>query len=186
MSNLLNATIDNEKTYLLPICNLLPYNNSASPTVGGLRGSISGNNPIPTSGIVIPDYVKNLDIDYISFGTTPEVTTVLPPRLVCFYIVYNTGYSAGSSFPVIKSDGTQTDLVDPTEYRVELRVPVGELLPIDIRAIKRIDGCPTAVTGSFLAAPTNITLWKRFLISESTNKAFLGTTPLPSGPNAII
>lgn len=183
MSTYLDSLVNNEKTFILPICNLLPYNNSASPTVGGLRGSISGNNPIPTNGIPIPDYIKNMDIDYISFGTTVESTTVLSPRLVAFYIVYDTGYSVGSNFNVIKFDGTTTTLTDPTEYRVELRVPVGELLPIDIKAIKRIDGCPTAVTGSFLAAPTNITLWKRFLEKDLKNKSFIGTTPLPQGPN---
>ena len=62
MSTYLDSLVNNEKTFILPICNLLPYNNSASPTVGGLRGSISGNNPIPTNGIPIPDYIKNMDI----------------------------------------------------------------------------------------------------------------------------
>jgi hypothetical protein len=182
MSNYLTATVKNEYFYVLPVCNLLPYN---SGTTG--VGSITGNNSTLYSttalSITIPDYVKSLDTDYISFGANPGATTQLPSNVVVAQIVYDTGFA--SNFDVINSSGTSVTLNTSSEYIVEIRVPNGELLPIDIKNIKRIQTSSIGASSTWIAAPTNITLWKRFIKSDSTNKdTFVQDGKLPSGPNA--
>jgi hypothetical protein len=182
MSNYFNALVNNEFFYILPICNLLPYN---SLTTG--IGSITGNNTTLYStalNITIPDYVKNLDIDYISFGANPGSTTQLPSNVVVAQIVYDTG---SSNFNVINYSGTSVNLSTDSEYIVEIRVPNGELLPIDIKSIKRIQTSTSGASSTWIAAPTNITLWKRFIKSSSTNKdTFVIDGKLPSGPNVTV
>jgi hypothetical protein len=183
MSNYLNATVNNEYFYILPICNLLPYN---SLTTG--VGSITGNNTTLYSStalsITIPDYVKNLDIDYISFGANPGSSTQLPSNVVVAQIVYDTG---SANFNVINSAGTSVNLTTDADYIVEIRVRNGELLPIDIKNIKRIQTSSAGASSTWIAAPTNITLWKRFIKSDATNKnTFVLDNKLPSGPNATV
>jgi hypothetical protein len=182
MSNYLNATVNNEYFYILPICNLLPYNSSTTGV-----GSITGNNTTlyntPLS-ITIPDYVKNLDIDYISFGANPGSSTQLPSNVVVAQIVYDTG---STNFNVINSAGTSVNLTTDADYIVEIRVRNGELLPIDIKNIKRIQTSSIGASSTWIAAPTNITLWKRFIKSDATNKnTFVLDNKLPSGPNATV
>lgn len=185
MSNYLSATVNNEFFYLLPICNLLPYNSTATTgTVGGITGNTSTLYNTTALSITIPDYVKKLDIDYISFGASPSSTTQLPSNVVVCQIVYDTN---SSNFNVINSSGTSVNLVTDSEYIVEIRVKNGELLPIDIKNIKRIQGSSSSASSSWIAAPTNITLWKRSIKSESTNKdTFVLDGKLPSGPNVTV
>jgi hypothetical protein len=181
MSNYLSATVKNEYFHILPICNLLPYNSSTSGV-----GSITGNNTTLYSStalsITIPDYIKDLDVDFISFGANPGSSTALPSNVVVCQIVYNTGFVSG--FSVINSAGTSVDLTTQSEYIVEIRVRNGELLPIDIKNIKRIQSSSIGASTTWIAAPTNITLWKRFLKSDSNNiTPFMVDNKLPSGPN---
>lgn len=180
MSNYLNATINNEYFYILPICNLLPYNSSNSG-VGGITGNNTTLYTQTPLSITIPDYIKNLDTDYISFGANPGSSTQLPSNVVVAQIVYNTG---STNFNVINSGGTSVDLLTAQDYIVEIRVRNGELLPIDIKNIKRIQTSTAGASSTWIAAPTNITLWKRFIKSDATNKnTFVVDNKLPSGPN---
>jgi hypothetical protein len=183
MSNYLNATVNNEYFYILPVCNLLPFNSSTSGV-----GSITGNNTTLYSStalsITIPDYVKELNTDYISFGANPGASTQLPSNVVVAQIVYETG---SNNFNVFNSAGTSVNLTTDSDYIVEIRVRNGELLPIDIKNIKRIQTSSIGASSTWIAAPTNITLWKRFIKSDSTNKnTFVLDGKLPSGPNATV
>lgn len=180
MSNYLSATVNNEYFYILPICNLLPYNSSTSGV-----GSITGNNTTLYSttalSITIPDYIKDLDVDYISFGANPGSSTSLPSNVVVCQIVYETG---SNNFNVINSSGTSVNLNNDSDYIVEIRVRNGELLPIDIKNIKRIQSSSIGASTTWIAAPTNITLWKRFIKSDATNKnTYMVDNKLPAGPN---
>lgn len=180
MSNYLSATVSNEYFYILPICNLLPYNSSTSGV-----GSITGNNTTLYSttalSITIPDYIKALDVDYISFGANPGSSTSLPSNIVVCQIVYETG---SNNFNVINSSGTSVNLNNDSDYIVEIRVRNGELLPIDIKNIKRIQSSSIGASTTWIAAPTNITLWKRFIKSDATNKnTYMVDNKLPAGPN---
>lgn len=185
MSNYLNATVNNEYFYILPICNLLPYNSTTTAnTVGGVIGNTTTLYNTTTLSITIPDYVKNLDTDYISFGANPASSTQLPSNIVVAQIVYDTG---SANFNVINSAGTSVNLTTDADYTVEIRVRNGELLPIDIKNIKRIQTSSAGASSTWIAAPTNITLWKRFIKSDATNKnTFVLDNKLPSGPNATV
>jgi hypothetical protein len=183
MSNYLNAVVNNEFFYLLPVCNLLPYNSNTSG-VGGISGNTSTLYNTTALSITIPDYIKSLDTDYISFGASPNTTTQLPSNVVVAQIVYDTG---SDNFNVKNYSGTTVNLSTDSEYIVEIRVKNGELLPIDIKSIKRIQTSTSGASSSWIAAPTNITLWKRFIKSSSTNKdTFVQDGKLPSGPNVTV
>lgn len=177
MSNYFSAVINNEYFYLLPICNLKPTSSS------DVLGNVSGTNPLATS-ITIPDYIKKLDTDYISFGSSPASNTQLPSLVTVCQIVYDTG---AGSFQVVNSAGSLVNLATPSEYIVEIRVPTCELLPIDIKSIKRIQASASSADTNRVAAPTNITLWKRFLKSDATNKnQYMVDGKLPVGPNPTV
>lgn len=182
MSDLFSASVNNEYFYILPICNLLPYNSGAS--TGGIVGNVAGTNPLSTA-ITIPDYIKNLDIDFISFGANPAGATVLPSQLCVVQIVYDT--NGDSDFQVKNSLGNSVSLFTDSDYIVEIRVRNGELLPIDIKNIKRIQASTSSASTNYLATPTNITLWKRFIKSSSTNKnTYMVDNKLPAGPNVTV
>ena len=91
MSNYLNAVVNNEFFYILPVCNLLPYNSNTSG-VGGISGNTNTLYSTTALSITIPDYVKNLDIDYISFGASPNTTTQLPSNVVVAEFNINSYY----------------------------------------------------------------------------------------------
>jgi hypothetical protein len=181
MSDLFSASVANEYFYILPICNLLPYNSGSS--TGGVVGNVAGTNPLSTT-ITIPDYIKNLEIDYISFGANPAGAAVLPSQLCVAQLVYSTG---DTDFKVYNSSDTLVSLSTASEYIVEIRVRNGELLPIDIKNITRIQASTSSASTNNLATPTNITLWKRFIKSASTNKnTYMVDNKLPAGPNATV
>ena len=182
MSDLFSASVNNEYFYILPICNLLPYNSGSS--TGGVVGNVAGTNPLSTT-ITIPDYIKNLEIDFISFGANPAGAAVLPSQLCVLQIVYDTGDNV--DFQVYNSANNLVSLSTDSEYIVEIRVRNGELLPIDIKNIKRIQASTSSASTNNLATPTNITLWKRFIKSASTNKnTYMVDNKLPAGPNATV
>ena len=161
----------------------MPQNSGS--TVGGIIGNTAGTNNFPSGGITIPDYIKNLNTDYISCGCTPALTTQLPSQLVVCQIVYDTGVPVGGNFDVINASGNTVSLVTDNEYMVEIRVRNGELLPLDIKSIKRIQVSTSSSDTNRLAYPTNITLWKRFIKSDSTNKnTFMVDGKLPIGGNS--
>lgn len=181
MSDLFSASVNNEYFYILPICNLLPYNSGAS--TGGVVGNVAGTNPLSTT-ITIPDYIKNLEIDFISFGSNPAGAAVLPSQLCVAQLVYSTG---DNDFKVYNSSGTLVSLSTASEYIVEIRVRNGELLPIDIKNITRIQASTSSASTNSLATPTNITLWKRFIKSSATNKnTYMVDNKLPAGPNVTV
>ena len=181
MSDLFSASVNNEYFYILPICNLLPYNSGSS--TGGVVGNVAGTNPLSTT-ITIPDYIKNLEIDFISFGANPAGAAVLPSQLCVAQLVYSTG---DNDFKVYNSSGTLVSLSTASEYIVEIRVRNGELLPIDIKNITRIQASTSSASTNNLATPTNITLWKRFIKSSATNKnTYMVDNKLPAGPNVTV
>ena len=183
MSNYFSAVVNNQFFYILPICNLMPQNSGS--TTGGIIGNVAGTNNFPTNGITIPDYIKALDTDYISFGATPASATALPSQLVVCQIVYDTGVPVGGNFSVINAAGNTVSLLNDNEYIVEIRVRNGELLPLDIKSIKRIQVSTSSSDTNRLAYPTNITLWKRFIKSDSTNKnTYMVDGKLPIGGNS--
>jgi hypothetical protein len=176
----IQAKVQNEYFYILPVCNLLPYVSTVN-VAGGVTGNSTTLYSTPLD-ITIPDYIKALDIDYISFGANPGSTTQLPSNVVVAQIVYDTG---SNNFNVINSAGTSVNLATDSEYRVEIRVINGELLPIDIKSIKKITTSGSGASSTWIAAPTNITLWKRFVRSGVENKnSFVQDGKLPLGPNA--
>lgn len=177
MSNYLSASINNEYFYVLPICNLKPSSSS------DVLGNTAGTNPLATS-ITIPDYIKNLNTDYISFGSSPSLTTQIPSIVTVCQIVYDTGVI---SFQAVNSSNELVNLQTPDEYIVEIRVPNGELMPIDIKSIKRIQASTSSADTNRIAAPTNITLWKKFIKSDATNKNdYIRDGKLPLGPNPTV
>lgn len=182
MSNYFSAVVNNQFFYVLPICNLMPQNSGSG--VGGVVGNVAATNNFPVGGITIPQYIKNLDTDYISFGANPAGNTVLPSQLVVCQIVYDTGIPVGGNFTVINAAGNTVSLASNNEYIVEIRVRNGELLPIDIKSIKRIQISTSSADTNRLAYPTNITLWKRFIKSDSTNlNNIMVSDKLPIGAN---
>jgi len=184
MSNYLSATVNNEFFYLLPICNLLPFNSLQAN--GGIIGNTTTLYSSNTLNITIPDYIKALDTDYISFGANPASSTSIPSNVVVAQIVYDTGVPVGGSFSVINSSGTSVSLTNDNEYIVEIRVRNGELLPIDLKNIKSIRSSTSSASSTWIAAPTNITLWKRFINKGSSNiTPFMVDNKLPAGPNPV-
>lgn len=184
MSNYLSATVNNEFFYLLPICNLLPFNSLQAN--GGIIGNTTTLYSSNTLNITIPDYIKALDTDYISFGANPAASTGIPSNVVVAQIVYDTGVPVGGSFSVINSSGTSVSLTNDNEYIVEIRVRNGELLPIDLKNIKSIRSSTSSASSTWIAAPTNITLWKRFINKGSSNiTPFMVDNKLPAGPNPV-
>jgi len=177
MSNYLSATVNNQFFYVLPICNLKPSSEF------DVLGNTAGTNPLATS-ITITNAIKDLNTDYISFGSSPSLTSQIPSIVTVCQIVYDTGVS---SFQAVNSLNQLVNLQSPDEYIVEIRVPSGELIPIDIKSIKRIQASSSAADTNRIAAPTNITLWKRFIKSDSTNKNdYIRDGKLPLGPNPTI
>ena len=95
MSNYLSALVNAEKFYILPVCNLsinpsvptedntteqtwiewITTGYSVSTTGGGNLGQYNNN----MNEIIIPDYIKNLDIDYISFSSNADNSAATGP-----------------------------------------------------------------------------------------------------------
>ena len=97
--------------------------------------------------------------------------------------------------PFILGDGTSVNLEEETKYVCQGKVKNGALLRVDLKNIYSFQDI-IITFGDFIPAPTsspdknnkchpyNITLWKKFLTSSSTNKnVFLKNNSLPAGCN---
>jgi hypothetical protein len=211
MSNYLNALVESEKFYILPVCNLTINPSSPSsedevwtewyPTgyaIGTTTGINQGQYNDNFDEIIIPDYIKNIGIDYISFSSTPSGAATTGGQDVNA-IVCNLVYEISNGLnPFILGDTTEVDLNEETKYYVQLKVKNGKLIRIDLTNLYSIrdiiitftDALPAPTESpdkNNKARPYNITLWKKFLTSSQTNKdLFIKNNSLPAGFNEYI
>jgi hypothetical protein len=198
MSDYLNALVQSEKFYILPVCNLpinptspvqgtdiseelwtdwVPSGYSVSTTGGG--NYTQYNNNMDT--IIIPDYIKNMGIDYISFSSNPTGDTTAGGQRISS-IVINIKYNIDNGLnPFITGDGSSVNFVEETKYICQMKIEIGALLRIDLKNVYSINDIIITET-DFIPAPTespdknnkchpySITLWKKFLTSSPTNK----------------
>jgi hypothetical protein len=217
MSDYLNALVESEKFYILPVCNLsinpsvpLEANDYLSDqefitewtTTGYAIGTTGGQNLGQYNDnfneIVIPNYIKQIGIDYISFSSTPSgaaTTAGQDVNEVVFNLVYEIKDGAN---PFIDGNGNSYNLTEEAKYYIQVKAENGKLIRIDFNNLYSIrDIIETFV--DFIPAPTespdknnkarpyNITLWKKFLNTSSTNKnIFVKTNSLPAGCNEYI
>jgi len=212
MSDFLNATVNNQFFYILPICNLICDNLGVALDNRFVdsepRGARSSTNSFQVfdqyndnfgfndSGIfTIPDYIKNLNPDYISFSVTTDGSVVTNLAHQSYSISLNIIYDLLNLNPFIDGKGTQYNFSIENEYRVNCKFTNGKLYPIDLKNVKsfrdiEITNTPSipAPTSSAdknnKARPYNITLWKKFITSSSLNKdSFVKQNSLPSSFN---
>lgn len=212
MSNYINALVNNQKFYILPICNL--PDNPSTPDVSdetwvewssrGFATATSTPNLLHQyndnfSAYIIPDYIKNLDIDFISFSVTPNSHVTNPLRNESYSLTCNLVYQLEDGInPFYDGVGTPFTFVDASLYRTQIKVPNGELMAIDFKSLYSIEDiyygeaetspAPTrSPDKNNKARPYNITLWKKFISSSSTNKSsFCVDDKLPAGLNAYL
>ena len=212
MSDYLNALVESEKFYILPVCNLPinPYSPveevdisdefwidwttsgySVSTTGGGNLSQYNNN----MNTIVIPDYIKNMGIDYISFSSNPTGDSTAGGQGISS-IVINLKYDINNGLnPFITGDGSSVNFVEETKYICQIKIENGALLRIDLKNVYSINDI-IITEQDFIPAPTdtpdknnkchpyNITLWKKFLVSSSTNKdIFIKDNSLPASCN---
>ena len=211
MGEYLNALVESEKFYILPICNLVinpfipseaypddefwiewnPVGYSVSTTTGGNLAQYNDN----MEEIIITDYIKNLDVDYISFSSNPNADTTSSGQRISS-VVFNIVYKLTDGInPFVTGEGTQIYFENEDEYICQCKVEVGALLKIDLKNIYSIRDIVITTT-DVVPAPTDtadknnkcrpygITLWKQFLTSSSNNKnIFLQSNLLPAGYN---
>jgi hypothetical protein len=212
MSDLLKAKIDNQKFYILPVCNIpdIPTapdvtdqtwiewtsrGYSTSTTTGGLSAQYNDN--IET--YIIPDYIKKLDIDYISFGVTANGSVANPLNNESYIITCNLIYELVNGInPFYDGIGSSFNFAEDNLYRTQIKVPNGKLIPIDLKSVYAIEDiayllnedlpAPTSSPDkNNKARPYNITLWKKFFKSTANNRfSFIADGKLPVGLNAYI
>jgi hypothetical protein len=212
MSDYLNALVDLEKFYILPVCNLsiepsVPndIDNTSdefwtewTPTGYNISTTSSGNYNQYNDNfeeIVIPDYIKQIGIDYISFSSTPSGAATTAGQDVN-EIVCNLVYEIKNGLnPFIDGAGNQYNLDEETKYYIQLKAENGKLIRIDFNNLYSIRDIIQTVV-DFQPAPTDspdknnkahpysITLWKKFFTSSTTNKdTFVKTNSLPASCN---
>jgi hypothetical protein len=171
MSNVFTASVNNQKQFILPVTNLLPQGGTVLANTGTAQS---------WTQIIIPDAIKNNNYDYISFSSTSSTAT--GDSSVCVVnIEYLLPSGMANTLSVLPS-GADIGLAGG-RYKVEIRPPNGMLLPIDIKSIHAIS--PPAAGYSTYAQVTNITLWKTFFTSETTNSStFIKDDLLYQGVNA--
>jgi hypothetical protein len=211
MSDYLNALVEAEKFYILPVCNLPinpapptedftseelwvdwnPTGYSISTTGGGNLNQYNDN----MEEIIIPDYIKKLNIDYISFSSNPSGAATAGGQDVNT-IVCNLVYEIQNGLnPFISGSGVEYTFSEETKYYNQIKVNNGQLLRVDLKNVYSIRDIIITLV-DFVPAPTespdknnkchpyNITLWKKFFISSSNNKnEFLKTNSLPASCN---
>jgi len=212
MSNYLNALVQSEKFYILPVCNLPinptspvkdtdisdelwtdwnPSGYSVSTTGVGNSGQYNDN----MNTILIPDYIKNMDIDYISFSSNPTNDTSAGGQRISS-IVINIKYNIDNGLnPFITGNGSSVNFVEETKYICQIKIENGALLRIDLKNIYSINDIIITVLDAIPAPtespdknnkchPYSITLWKKFLTSSPTNKdTFIKNNSLPASCN---
>lgn len=204
MSDVLSAAVNNEKFYILPVCNLpthfpLLLNDAQDAEARGFRigGGGQANNVNSTlnnlTTLVIPQYLKEQNIDYVSFSATAalEGTTNydISPTLVV-----NINYELVDGInPFINGNGISYTFQNEGYYSTQIKVKNGELISLDLKSIYSIqDIIQTVVSASSSAdrinkaVPYNITLWKKFIKSDNNNAlTFLQSGKLTVGYNLI-
>jgi hypothetical protein len=212
MSDLLLAKIDNQKFYILPVCNIpdrpsapdvtdetwvewASKGYSVSTTTAGLGTQYNDN----INTYIIRDYIKNLEIDYISFGVTASGSVSNPINNESYIITCNLIYELVDGInPFYDGTGSSFNFEQANLYRTQIKVPNGKLIPIDLKSLYAIEDIAYLETDD-LPAPTsspdknnkarpyNITLWKKFLKSDSNNRfSFIADGKLPVGLNEYI
>lgn len=149
MGEYLNALVEAEKFYILPICNLVinpfvpsedypddefwvewnPVGYGVSTTTGGNLAQYNDN----MEEIIITDYIKNLDVDYISFSSNPSADTTSSGQRISS-VVFNIVYKLTDGInPFVTGEGTQVYFENEDEYICQCKVEVGALLKIDLK-----------------------------------------------------
>jgi hypothetical protein len=203
MSDYLSALVRSEEFYILPVCNLPTHNQAIAdpsydaesrgfrPGGGGAANSLNSTlNNLNT--FIIPDYLKNLNIDYISFSNTCELSPLNYDQSPCLVVDIRYKLVDGVN-PFISGDGTSYNFPSISQdiYRTQIKVKNGELIKIDLKSLYSItDIVVTTVTQTSSAdrinkaIPYNITLWKKFLKSNDNNAlSFLISGSLCQGYN---
>jgi hypothetical protein len=221
MSDFLNATINNSLFYILPVCNFntdfyvtgLPDGQYRTTDARGANSStlttpqlfqyndnFGANRSLPldpnlitgNEGIVIPQYIKDLDIDFISFSVTTDGQTSTNLQHNSYSVTLTLIYDYYGSSPFISGDGTTKDFIADAEYHVDCKFANGVLYPIDLKNIKKFmdieitsqQTSPVPSTSADKvnkARPYNITFWKRFIKSDPNNRfSFLKQGALPN------
>jgi len=212
MSDLLKAKIDNQKFYILPVCNIPDIPTAPTEfdatwvewTSRGYRTSTTSGNLLNQYNdnietYIIPDYLKKLDIDYISFGVTADNGVTNPINNESYIITCNLVYELVNGInPFYDGTGSSFNFLEETLYRTQIKVPNGKLIPIDLKSLYAIEDiayslfedlpAPTSSPDkNNKARPYNITLWKKFFKSNENNKfSFIADNKLPAGLNEFI
>lgn len=203
MSDYLNSLVRSQEFYILPVCNLpthdqlmvdLSYDAEArgfrpggGGTANNLNSTVNNLNPL-----FIVDYLKNLNIDYISFSNTCELSPQNYDQSPCLVVDIRYQLIDGIN-PFISGDGTSYNFPSSFQdiYRTQIKVKNGELIKIDLKSLYAItDIVVTEVSQTNSAdrinkaIPYNITLWKKFLKSSYNNaSSFLINGSLTQGYN---
>ena len=215
MSDFFNATINNEFFYILPICNL-PCDTQGSATDeqsvdSDMRGARSSTNTLQnlsqyndnfeslSSILIIPDYIKSLNPDYISFSVTTDGTTVTNLAHIVYSISLKLVYKLVNGInPFITGDNIEYNLNPEDNYGVHCKFSNGVLYPIDLSSIygfmdiaittDELVPAPTASPDkNNKSRPYNITLWKKFIKQDPSNRfSFLKQNSLPATHNTYI
>lgn len=212
MSDLLKAKIDNQKFYILPVCNIPDIPTAPDVTdetwvewasIGYATSSNQNaqygqyNNNLET--YEIPDYIKNLNIDYISFSVTPDNGVASPITQESYIITCNLIYKLVDGVnPFKDGNNNEFNFLESDLYRTQIKVSNGKLIPIDLKNLFAIEDISYNLA-DFIPAPTsspdknnkarpyNITLWKKFFKSDENNRfSFIANNKLPAGLNEFI
>ena len=215
MSDFFNATINNEFFYILPICNL-PCDaqgtalddqfvdsamRGARSSTGTLQNFSQYNDNFESLSpiLIIPDYIKNLNPDYISFSVTTDGTIVTNLAHIVYSISLKLVYKIVNGInPFITGDNIEYNLNPEDNYDVHCKFSNGVLYPIDLSSIYGFTDIAITTT-EFVPAPTaspdknnksrpyNITLWKKFIKQDPANRfSFLKQNSLPATYNTYI
>lgn len=216
MSDFLNANINNDFFYILPICNLpCDTNGSAidneiidslsrgarsSTTVSQNFAQYNDNFGDLISGtLVIPTYIKNLKPDFISFSVTTDGSTVTNLNHIVYSVSLEMVYELVDGInPFITGDNIQYNLLPADHYETHCKFANGVLYPIDLSCIyafrdiavrnTELSPAPTVSEDkNNKSRPYNITLWKKFIKQDVTNKdTFIRQNSLPATYNTYI
>jgi hypothetical protein len=199
MSNVFKGFVEDEKYFILPVCNLDITDNELedifgidiAPTGFRPRGTTQANTENSlyknVKTISFASIVRKLEIDYISFSGNSLSHQTLDydySKELMINLIYN--HPTNSNFNIYPNLTTSY-----FKYTVQTRVVNGKRYPIDIKTIDQLVDVfvTTTVQSSSVdrinkAVPFNITFWKKFYKSDIKNKdSFLIDGKLPGGVN---
>lgn len=216
MSEYLDSIVDFKKFYILPVCNL-PLGASIPTTdyfedefwtecnffgfnTGTTNSNEFNNYNDNLDTIIIPDYLKLLDISFISFSSNPINDTSQFGSSNITTVTFNIEYNMNNQInPFIDGNGNSFNFENQDKYITQLKVPNGSLVPVDFKNIYSIkdihytfaDFMPVPTTSTAdknnKCRPRNITLWKKFLSKTESNKnQFLKNNCLPASLNTYL